>query len=83
MDPSLIKDLVKEHRWVIIRNKNIYHESKYLSLDITKAKNELNWQPRLDIEETVKLTVEWYKNYFLNTNIQHFTRDQIEFFLSK
>ena len=22
MDPSLIKDLVKEHRWVIIRNKN-------------------------------------------------------------
>ena len=79
----VLKNWKRDNIKLKIKNKNIYHESKYLSLDITKAKKELNWQPRLDLEETVKLTVEWYKKYFQNTNIQNFTRDQIEFFLSK
>jgi dTDP-glucose 4,6-dehydratase len=37
------------------------HDAKY-ALDITKIKNELGWMPKHNFEETVRKTVEWYKN---------------------
>ena len=63
--------------------KNNYHEAKLLSLNIEKAKKELNWKPRLKLDETIKLTVDWYKYYFENKNIERFTENQIEFYLNK
>ena len=60
-----------------------YHESKFLSLNIEKAKKELNWEPRLDLKETLKLTVDWYKYYFSKKKIEYFTSEQIDFFLKK
>lgn len=68
---------------VIKSKNNLYHESKFLSLDITKAKDELNWKPRLNLEDTIKLTVQWYKNYFDFKKVDKFTQDQIQFFLNK
>jgi len=32
-------------------------------LDISKAKFQLGWEPRLNINQTVELTVDWYKRY--------------------
>ncbi len=66
-----------------IKDKKNYHESKFLSLNIEKAKKELNWEPRLNLIETFKLTVDWYKHYFENKKIEQFTNQQIEFFLKK
>ena len=66
-----------------INDKKNYHESKFLSLNIEKAKKELNWEPRLNLIETFKLTVDWYKHYFENKKIEQFTNQQIEFFLKK
>ena len=66
-----------------INDKKNYHESKFLSLNIGKAKKELNWEPRLNLIETFKLTIDWYKFYFENKNIEQFTIKQIEFFLKK
>ncbi|MGL5615006.1 MAG: CDP-glucose 4,6-dehydratase [Sarcina sp.] len=43
--------------------KNNIHETKLLLLDITKAKLKLGWKPKLTVEDTVKLTVDWYKRY--------------------
>lgn len=39
------------------------HEAKLLMLDISKAKFQLGWEPRMDINQTVRLTVDWYKRY--------------------
>ena len=39
------------------------HEAKLLMLDISKAKFKLGWEPRMDIDQTVALTVDWYKRY--------------------
>ncbi len=49
----------------IEKNKNIseYYESSVLNLDISKAYFKLDWYPKLDIENTIKYTVDWYKNY--------------------
>lgn len=42
------------------------HEAKYLSLNIDKSMNILKWQPVLDVEESIRMTVEWYKNHEKN-----------------
>lgn len=39
------------------------HEANMLMLDITKAKTQLGWAPRWNLNECVKATVDWYKNY--------------------
>ena len=44
-----------------ISNPNILHEAKLLMLDITKAYIKLGWKPRLNIEQCMKLVVEWYE----------------------
>ena len=45
-----------------------------------KAKKELNWNPRLNFDETIKLTVDWYKSFFLNRNLEITTEEQIEYY---
>ena len=49
--------------WKDLSGEDHPYEAKLLNLDISKAKFYLNWEPTLNIEETIKLTVEWYKNY--------------------
>ena len=39
------------------------HEAKLLMLDISKAKYYLNWEPRLAVQEAVRLTTDWYRRY--------------------
>ncbi len=58
------------------------HEAALLSLDITKAKYYLGWTPTLDIDETIKMTVDWYKSY-TNTNVYDLCIKQITDFSIK
>lgn len=46
-----------------LSDPNALHEAKLLMLDISKARFKLGWEPRLDIDSTVSLTVDWYKRY--------------------
>ena len=57
--------------------------SKLLSLNISKAKKELNWEPKLSLEETVYFTVSWYKNFLSEENVEETTNSQIEYFINK
>jgi CDP-glucose 4,6-dehydratase len=47
-------------------SKNHFHEAGLLKLNCDKVLFDLNWKPTLRFEETVKMTVEWYKNYYQN-----------------
>ncbi|MGL5151883.1 MAG: CDP-glucose 4,6-dehydratase [Clostridium sp.] len=58
-------------------NKGV-HEAKLLKLDSTKAKELLEWSPKLNINECLKWTGEWYKAFYEKENIRQFTVDQIE-----
>lgn len=44
-------------------DKSGKHEAGLLSLDSTKAKEKLGWQPKLDIRETIRYVTEWYRDY--------------------
>ncbi len=59
-----------------------HHEATLLALDITKAQKELGWEPRLSVEESIQLTVDWYKRY-TSTDVFALCNEQIEFFESK
>ncbi|MBC2856158.1 CDP-glucose 4,6-dehydratase [Cetobacterium sp. 2A] len=60
-------------------NLNAPHEAKLLLLDITKARFELDWKPTLTIENSIELTVEWYKRY-TEENVYNLCLQQIEKF---
>lgn len=59
---DLIKEVnkIKKINYKISKKTKKLYESKYLGLDITKAKKELKWKPRLSFKKSVQLTVDWY-----------------------
>ncbi len=63
-----------------ISNQDNPHEATLLFLDITKAKQELGWRPQLNIDETVQLTVDWYKRY-KTENVFDICMEHIERFM--
>jgi CDP-glucose 4,6-dehydratase len=44
------------------------HEAGLLKLNCDKALFDLDWRPVLDFYETVKMTADWYKNYYGNND---------------
>lgn len=54
------------------------HEAIYLKLDCSKAKAELEWEPRWDIKTTLKSIVEWNKAYLNGEDIRLKTEQQID-----
>jgi CDP-glucose 4,6-dehydratase len=39
------------------------HEANLLMLDISKAKFKLGWEPRMNLDQCIELTVDWYRLY--------------------
>lgn len=47
--------------WINATDATQPHEAGLLQLDINKAKNELNWKPKLNSKEAIEWTINWYK----------------------
>lgn len=58
------------------------HEAYILRLDCSKARSLLNWYPRLNLAQSLELTVDWYKAFADNANMQQFTEQQIQTFIN-
>ncbi len=52
-------------------------EKKYLSLDVGRAKQELDWQARLTTEEAIRWTTEWYLAWLHKRDMKAKTLQQI------
>ena len=63
-----------------VSDPNALHEAKLLMLDISKAKFQLGWEPRMNISQCVELTVDWYKRY-KNEDVYSICIDQINKYL--
>ncbi len=59
-----------------VSNNNQLHEANLLMLDITKANLNLGWTPILTINQTIELTVDWYKRY-INEDVHNLCVEQI------
>ncbi len=60
--------------------ERVQHESESLMLDSNKARNNLGWTNKLDLESSIRLTVEWYRNYFKGEDMRKYSDQQIENF---
>lgn len=58
------------------------HEATYLKLDCSKAKAELSWQPRWNLETGLQQTMHWYQAYQAKENLHDVTLKQIKNFMA-
>jgi len=66
-------------KWIDKSNpNNSKKESVLLSLDSTKAKNDLGWEGKLSIDETLRITLLWYQQLNEQVSMDRFTKFQIE-----
>jgi len=62
-------DIIKLILMVLCRSESLInfvkdrpgHDRRY-AIDASKIKNELGWQPKIQFEDGIKRTIEWYKN---------------------
>jgi CDP-glucose 4,6-dehydratase len=66
---DLTKNLWKDVSYKLGAVEPQPHEAGLLRLDISLAQKELGWKPLLEFESAMKLTVEWYRNYFENKKV--------------
>ena len=60
------------------------HEAGLLKLDISKAITDLKWQPKMNAQQAVSMTMDWYSEFNSNkNNIIDFTIGQIKTFLNE
>jgi CDP-glucose 4,6-dehydratase len=64
----------------VSKNEGRVHEAGLLKLNCDKSLSDLEWHSALGFEETIKMTVEWYKEYYQHQNqsMYDFTIGQIE-----
>jgi len=60
-------------------SENYLHEAGLLKLNCDKSFNDLNWQSTLNFEQTIRMTVEWYKAFYENehSSMYNYTIEQI------
>jgi CDP-glucose 4,6-dehydratase len=68
-----------EGSWEDASSSDQPHESTILRLAIDKALWQLKWRPQWSVEEALRQTARWYRQYFKdNGSMRHFSLDQIE-----
>ena len=73
---TMVKHL-KKGKVVITGSKDQHHEAMLLQLNCDKAHQQLNWQPRWHVEETLTATAEWYKAISEGEKAENITRLQL------
>jgi len=71
----------KDVKWNDISGgDNNFHEAGLLKLNCDKALLDMKWLPTLDFSETIKMTTEWYREYYESSekNMLHKTLEQID-----
>lgn len=61
---------------------NQVHEAGLLKLDVSKAKAQLNWSPKMAAYKAVANTITWYKEFYKSTDMVAFTDTQIYHFFN-
>lgn len=84
-----VKDIVEKiikiygrGNWIDASDSNNLHEANLLSLDCAKSRKYLGWGPILNLDDTLEMTVEWYKN-FQNENMYDFCSGQINTYIQR
>ncbi|MDB3990746.1 CDP-glucose 4,6-dehydratase [Gammaproteobacteria bacterium] len=82
-----VKDLIEEMKknwsnvqWNDVSSDDNPHEAGLLKLNCEKALSQLEWKPTMNFEQTIKMTTDWYKEFYTGdrSNMYQFTLNQID-----
>ena len=62
--------------------ENFQKETLALRLDSSRAKAQLDWQPRWPLDKALRNTVEWYRAWTRNEDLHAVTLAQIDDYLA-
>lgn len=84
---ELLRALAKEWGFIDVEsafhpgNQTPFHEAGLLKLNCDKALLQLDWQPTLEFDETIRLVAEWYRRHHDGeTDMYGVTQNQIELY---
>jgi len=72
-----VRNFERDFSWNSINSDANLMESEFLDLDSSKAKEKLGWSTRLDLENIVRLTLEWETRVSKGESAISVTREQI------
>ena len=55
--------------WTLDKNNNL-HEAVFLKLDCSKSSDRLKWNPKWNLQFTLKSIVEWHRVYMKKGDIR-------------
>jgi len=79
---DLMVDFWGKASWGVDENFNHPHEANFLKLDISKAKNFLNWSPIWSIEQSLEKIVFWHKAWLRGDDMLIHCQQEIKEFSS-
>ena len=73
------------NKWKYLPKKDGSKESLFLKVSSDKALKSLSWYAVLTLPESIRMTAEWYEQYYKDKNkdMLDFTIKQIEYYISK
>jgi CDP-glucose 4,6-dehydratase len=74
---NLSKKFKNSVGWNIENDSDVLHESGYLKLDCSKAKNKLGWESIIDLDTALASTKCWYEAYKNGEDLTQLTLTQI------
>ena len=83
---KMMSQLWEGSRWEDISNKTISsNEAGLLKLNCDKALTQIDWSPVLNIHETIKMTIDWYLNYYegIHKTMYKICEEQIDTYENK
>ena len=78
-----MKKFWKKVDWKLIkkRKKDFFYESRLLQLNCSKANKKLNWRSVLSFNQTISMTINWYRKFYEDKkNIKKLSLSQIKFY---
>jgi len=70
-------NIIHKHR------KYEFSEKKFLALNSNLAKKTLGWSSKLNAQESINLTLDWYQEYFKKNDMYKYSCKQIKNYISK
>ena len=56
------------------------HEANFLKLDISKARDNLGWEPIWNLEQTLEKVIEWDKHWLTRKDIENICEQHIKIY---
>lgn len=70
-------------RVIVNKQENQKHEAGLLHLNCDKSHHNLNWKSVWNFDQTVSITINWYKNFLKGMNVKEITQQNINQFMEE